>query len=58
MPLLFWAGTAVTGLFFGAQALSEADQAAKSTTRLIIIGGIVYFLVMNPRIVKKFLGRA
>lgn len=55
MPLLFWGATAITGLFLGANALTEAQKAAQSVTHLIIIGGIIYFLVLNPKIVKKFL---
>jgi len=55
MPLLFWGATAITGLFLGANALNEAQKAAQSVTHLIIIGGIIYFLALNPKIVKKFL---
>lgn len=54
MPILLWGLTAGAGLFFGAQALKQADQTAKNLTTLLIVGGVLYFFILNPQILKKF----
>lgn len=56
IPLLLWGATAIGGLFFASQALKEADKTAQNLTTLLLVGGVVYFLVLNPKLVKKVLG--